>query len=359
MTAQLFQSPHQNDSEDVLLNSLRTALLVLDSNNKVVRANAASEKLLELSAKNLSKTSLLKSIPAMEPLIALAQKARDQQKSFTLRTLELALRPGTVVILDCHALPIFYASGSDVLLELHDVTQHEKIQREADLVNQHGVSRTIVRQLAHEIKNPLGGIRGSAQLLSRKLEREENKRFIEVIISEVDRLAQLVDSMLGPGQPSALQSTNIHRVLDKAIDLVQTEGEINLLRDYDPSLPELWLDPDQMLQVFLNLLRNAHQALGNQGEIVVRSRIYLDANRTGLAKRPQAAIEIQDNGPGVPQELRNKIFFPLVSGQPGGTGIGLALVQELLERHAGSIEYRSHPGETIFTVYLPIEDRSA
>ena len=339
-----------------LVDALHTAVLVVSEQNQVLKLNQAAEKLFGISARQVRGKDLQALLMDSEALVDLAAKVHTERQSFSLRTLELDLRPERSVILDCHASPSHFADAPCVLLELHDVTEHERIQREAELIKQHGVSRTIVRQLAHEIKNPLGGIRGSAQLLSRKLQQKENQKFIDVIISEVDRLVNLVDSMLGPGRPLQLKPTNIHQVIDRGLELIASEmgPRVSLQRDYDPSLPELQLDSDQILQAVLNLLRNACQALNDRGEIIVRTRAEFSSSPTLDRNRLYATIEIQDNGSGIPEDLGDKIFFPLVSGREGGTGIGLALVQELIERHKGRVEYRSRPGETVFTVMLPI-----
>ncbi|MEM7280396.1 MAG: nitrogen regulation protein NR(II) [Pseudomonadota bacterium] len=343
-------------SRTPLVDALHTSVLVLDQTNGILKLNNACERLFGRSAKQVVGKPLASLLIDTAAMTDLANKTRSDNKSFSLRTLELDLGPGRSVILDCHASPSLFNRHPCVVLELHDVTEHERIQREAELIKQHGVSRTIVKQLAHEIKNPLGGIRGSAQLLARRLQQPANQKYIEVIISEVDRLAKLVDSMLGPGNPLLLKSTNIHQVLDRALELIASEmgGRVSLLRNYDPSLPELDLDSDQMLQVVLNLLRNACQALDAQGEITIRTRAEFVAKPGMDRNRLYATIEIQDNGPGIPEELGNQIFFPLVSGRAGGTGIGLALVQEIVERHKGTVDYRSRPGETVFTILLPM-----
>ncbi len=343
-----------------LVDALHTAVLVLDNKDRVMKLNQAGEKLFGVSARQVVGKNLDLLLIDSQDLLLLSKKVRTAEQSFSLRTLELDLRPAQSVILDCHACPSYFAGATCVLLELHDVTEHERIQREAELIKQHGVSRTIVRQLAHEIKNPLGGIRGSAQLLNRKLQKQENHKFIEVIIAEVDRLVNLVDSMLGPGRPLQLKYSNIHEIIDRGLELVASEmgSRVALHRDYDPSLPELKVDADQILQALLNLLRNACQALDSKGTIVVRTRAEFASSPTLDRNRLYAMVEIQDNGRGVPDDLGNKIFFPLVSGRDGGTGIGLALVQELIERHKGRVEYRSRPGETVFTVMLPITRES-
>lgn len=219
----------------------------------------------------------------------------------------------------------------------------------------------MIRQLAHEIKNPLGGLRGAAQLLERQLTTDELKEYTEVIISEADRLAGLVDTLLGPGGPPDKRSQNIHEVLEYVVRLLQPElGEnIRVHRDYDPGLPRLDLDRDQMVQAFLNLIRNAATALAGQGLITLRSRAVLNFTIGDVRHPVVASIEIQDDGPGIAAELQDSIFYPLVTSRADGTGLGLPAAQELISRHGGLIEFDSRPGKTVFQVLVPLTDTTS
>jgi two-component system nitrogen regulation sensor histidine kinase GlnL len=222
---------------------------------------------------------------------------------------------------------------------------------------QHGAGRQMIRQLAHEIKNPLGGIRGAAQLLGKQLQNEELEEYTSVIISEADRLAGLVDTLLGPGGPPNKQQSNVHELLEYVVKLIQAEigGEIDIRRDYDAGLPVMNLDRDQLVQALLNLVRNAVVALGGQGKITLRSRAIMNFTIGDTRHNVVASLEIEDDGPGIPVDLQDSVFYPLVTNRPDGTGLGLPVAQELISRHHGLIEFESRPGRTVFFVRIPIE----
>ena len=215
----------------------------------------------------------------------------------------------------------------------------------------------MIRQLAHEIKNPLGGIRGAAQLLERQLHDQALHDYTKVIISETDRLAALVDTLLGPGGPPNKQPVNVHELLEYVVRLVQSEDDrrINVHRDYDPGLPMIDLDRDQMIQAFLNLMTNAAAALNGQGNLTLRSRAVTNFTIGNERHRVIASIEIEDDGPGIPADLQDTEFYPLVTSRPEGTGLGLPAAQELISRHGGLIEFDSRPGRTVFFVRIPLD----
>jgi two-component system nitrogen regulation sensor histidine kinase GlnL len=220
---------------------------------------------------------------------------------------------------------------------------------------QQRLSRRIIRQLAHEVKNPLGGLRGAAQLLERQLSSADLKAYTHVIIDEADRLAALVDGILRAGGKPRLETVNIHQITEHVASLVaaQKPARVQLLRDYDPSLPPITVDRGQMIQAFLNLAQNALQAVGEEGHIVFRTRALSNHTIGGELHRLVLCAEVEDNGPGVPDELRETIFYPLVTGRPTGTGLGLTIAQDLVSRNSGLIEFTSKPGRTAFQVLLP------
>jgi two-component system nitrogen regulation sensor histidine kinase GlnL len=248
-----------------------------------------------------------------------------------------------------------------LLLEIEDITQHRRLTRENALLAQLGGSRLMVRQLAHEIKNPLGGLRGAAQLLERELLDPALREYTRVIISEADRLTNLLDSMLGPGRPPAKQLINVHELLERVYHLLRSEAPdgVAVDRDYDPSLPALTVDPNHIIQAMLNLGRNAIQALsgGNvqSPRLILRTRAVSNASVGAHRHRLVASIQFEDNGPGVLAEIRDTIFYPLVSGRADGTGLGLGIAQDLVSRHGGLIEFDSAPGRTIFVISLPMD----
>jgi two-component system nitrogen regulation sensor histidine kinase GlnL len=215
----------------------------------------------------------------------------------------------------------------------------------------------MIRQLAHEIKNPLGGIRGAAQLLERQLDDPEQREYTNVVISETDRLAGLVDRLLGPGGPPNKEPQNVHELIEYVARLVVAEDDrsLSIHRDYDPGLPLIGLDRDQIVQALLNIVRNAAAALDGQGTIILRTRAITNFTVGDIRHRVVASIEIEDDGPGIPRDLQDSIFYPLVTSRDDGTGLGLPAAQELISRHGGLIEFDSRPGRTIFYVRLPLD----
>ena len=218
------------------------------------------------------------------------------------------------------------------------------------------VLKALVRGLAHEVKNPLGGIRGAAQLLEKEFTTEDLKEYTQVIIGETDRLQKLVDDMLGPNRPLRKEMTNIHGVLERVRQLVSAESddELKIVRDYDPSLPEFQADHDQLIQAILNIVRNAKQALQGKGIITLRTRPERQVTIGQTYHRYVLKVDIIDNGPGIDPEFIEQIFYPMVTGRAEGTGLGLSIAQTLVAQHDGLIECNSKPGETIFTILLPL-----
>ena len=263
-------------------------------------------------------------------------------------------------IVDCRVSPVDM-SDAVLLVEITDITRRNQISRENALLIQHGAGRQMIRQLAHEIKNPLGGIRGAAQLLERQLEDPDLCEYTDVVISETDRLAGLVDTLLGPGGPPKKEPVNVHELLEYVVRIIETEDQrqLSIHRDYDPGLPLIDLDRDQMIQAFLNLVRNAAAALEGQGTITLRSRAVTNFTIGNVRHRVIATIEIEDDGPGIPADLQDSVFYPLVTSRPEGTGLGLPAAQELISRHGGLIEFDSRPGKTVFSVRIPLQQVSA
>lgn len=263
-------------------------------------------------------------------------------------------------VVDCRVSPM-ESERVALIVEITDVTRRSKITRENALLIQHGAGRRMIRQLAHEIKNPLGGIRGAAQLLARQLENPELNEYTDVIISETDRLASLVNTLLGPGGQSNKQPTNVHELLEYVVRIVEAEKprRLNFVREYDPGLPLIDMDRDQIVQAFLNLVSNAATALDGEGTIKLRTRAVTNFTINNVRHRVIASIEIEDDGPGIPLEFQDSVFYPLVTSRPEGTGLGLPAAQELLSRHGGLIEFDSRPGRTVFFVRIPLVQESS
>ena len=235
--------------------------------------------------------------------------------------------------------------------------RHHQITREERLLTQIAYARNLVRRLGHEIKNPLGGLRGAAQLLECELPDAALREYTGVIIREADRLTALVDRMVGPRRPPRMEPVNIHEVTERVRALVNAETPASIVveRDYDPSIPELRADPELLIQAMLNIARNAVHALGEGGRIVLRTRVQ---RRVGIGVRQHrlmCRIEVADDGPGIPDDLVDSMFYPLVSGRDGGAGLGLSIAQSLVYEHGGIIECTSHPGETTFSILLPMD----
>jgi two-component system nitrogen regulation sensor histidine kinase GlnL len=243
------------------------------------------------------------------------------------------------------------------LLEFRHIEQQMKIAREERLLDQSQANRELIRNLAHEIKNPLGGIRGAAQLLERELDRPNLHEYTQVIMKEADRLQLLMDRLLTPHRLPQPAPLNIHEVLERVRSVIVAEYPqgITVVRDYDTSLPLLTGDKEQLIQAVLNIVRNAAQAMQGVGQITLRTRIARQATLARRRYKQAIQVQISDNGPGIPEEIRDKVFYPLVSGREGGSGLGLTLVQNFVTQHQGTVTFDTQPGGTTFTLLLPIQ----
>jgi two-component system nitrogen regulation sensor histidine kinase GlnL len=349
-----------NQSTPALLENLTTGLIWLDRHLHLRYLNPAAETLLDLDGQPDKTLTIAESLPGNGEFLAILKRAQDTCEIITRR--ELVLVVGSTnsqhtVTVDCTVSVLSeHGESRELLVELTPLDRYMRISQEAGLSQQSGVNRSLVRNLSHEIKNPLGGIRAAAQLLERKSMQPKAAEYTQVIISEVDRLAALVDSLLGPAQPPKPAEVNLHELLDHVARLTgKTASGRDILRDYDPSLPELWLDRDQMLQALLNLAKNAREAAGARGRITFRTRVLRQFTLNGVRHRLVACADIEDDGPGIAPDIRPKLFTPLASNKPQGSGLGLSIAQELVSRQGGLIEYQSRPGRTVFSVLLPLE----
>jgi two-component system nitrogen regulation sensor histidine kinase GlnL len=243
-----------------------------------------------------------------------------------------------------------------LVLEFHPIDRPLKLAREAQMLDQTQANRLLLRNLAHEIKNPLGGIRGAAQLLEHELEKPGLREYTQIIIQEADRLRVLMEKLLTPQASTHYSAVNIHEVLERVRSVVMAEipDTLDIERDYDTSLPMLVGDQAQLIQVMLNIVRNAAQAMQGKGKIILRTRIARQITLMKRRHRLALVVQIIDNGPGILPELRDKIFYPLVSGRADGHGLGLTLAQDFVSQHQGAIEFESEVGRTCFSVYLPL-----
>ncbi|ABP78056.1 nitrogen regulation protein NtrB [Stutzerimonas stutzeri A1501] len=346
----------------LLIENLTTATLLLNSRLRLEYMNPAAEMLLAVSGQRSHGQFISELFTESPEALAALRQAVEEAHPFTKREATLTSATGQSLTVDYAVTPVLTRQETMLLLEVLPRDRLLRITKEEAQLSKQETTKMLVRGLAHEIKNPLGGIRGAAQLLARELPEEHLKDYTEVIIEEADRLRNLVDRMLGSNKLPSLAMTNIHEVLEHVASLIEAEcqGSIILVRDYDPSIPEVLMDREQMIQAVLNIMRNAMQALAGQnelglGRLTLRTRTLRQFTIGHIRHRLVARIEIIDNGPGIPAELQNTLFYPMVSGRPDGTGLGLAITQNIISQHQGLIECESHPGHTVFSIFLPLE----
>ncbi len=340
-----------------VVDSLSIAVVVLDRRLRLLFMNAAAETLFELSFRKAYKQALPELIAGAGSFIVGLRHCLENGHPYIERELQLTFPPERVVTVDCTAAPLLERDPStELLLELRQVDWRLRINREEHILAQHHTTRALVRNLAHEIKNPLGGLRGAAQLLERELPDPALREYTGIIIGEADRLRNLVDRMLGPNQPRAYDEVSIHEILERVCGLVEAEANlgIRIERDYDPSIPPVWGDADRLIQAVLNVMRNAVQALEHQGTITLRTRVQRQYTIGSKRHKLVARLDVIDDGPGISPEQQERIFYPMISGRPDGTGLGLSIAQNIVNQHGGLIECTSRPGETVFTLLLPL-----
>tara|TARA_B110000014_G_C20126854_1_gene601311 strand:- start:7053 stop:8153 length:1101 start_codon:yes stop_codon:yes gene_type:complete len=349
------------DHLDKLLTGLQTALIVFSKDLKVEYMNASAEDIF-----SVSKTSCLgKNISDLfyeEPdnLNGLKQVFKKKIQ-LTKHDAVLYLREGKTVVCDYQACYINLGKNSEKLIfEINKKEFASKIKQNVTLINNQKVTSQFARGMAHEIKNPLSGIKGAAQLLEKQLDRDELKEYTNIVIQQTERLSRLVDNILGPNTKPIFELQNIHFPIEKMLALIEVETlkEIKIIKDFDPSIPEISFDLSLIEQALLNILKNARDALfkeASESYIKVTTRVghqeYIGKKRFGTICK----IIIEDNGQGIPQEMHDSIFFPMISGKEGGNGLGLAITQGILSQHNGTVTFNSSQHKTTFTLMLPIE----
>jgi two-component system nitrogen regulation sensor histidine kinase GlnL len=341
------------------LEVLSTAVLMLDDQLNVTYANPAAETLFAQARSHLVGAPFGRALPGNEEFVERLAVSLRSETGFNDNDLLLEVE-GYPVHLHCVATPVETPGPECLVLELRELQQQLKIAREAKIQEQQAANRELIRNLAHEIKNPLGGIRGAAQLLERELQDVELREFTQVIVKEADRLQSLMNRLLTPNRLPRVELLNIHEVTERVRTLLLAEfpGGLRVDRDYDTSLPDLAGDKEQLIQAILNVARNGAQALEGRGAIRLVTRIARQVTIARNRFRHALAISIEDDGPGVPPHLAERIFYPLVSGREGGTGLGLSLAQSFVSQHHGLIEFESVPGRTRFTILLPVTERA-
>lgn len=341
-----------------ILDHLNEAILLFDKDLLLTYINPAGEILLADSAKHLLGSPAHKLFKTSNTSLLFDDLLQRLHLHEPLVDRELILeRLNQSITVNLSATPL-QENGelNEILIELQQVDRHLRITKEEQLLAQQNTSRMLVRGLAHEIKNPLGGLRGAAQLLDLELQDPELKEYTQIIIAESDRLQDLMDKMLGPNKPAHKNPLNIHEVLERVRQVVaaETNNTIVLRTDYDPSIPELSADKNQLIQALLNIVRNAVQAIQNEGEIVIKTRIRRHMTIGRKRYKLTIKIDITDSGPGIKPELMGQIFYPMITGRAEGTGLGLSIAQSLINQHNGLIECESEPGHTVFSIYLPL-----
>ena len=345
--------------EQRIVENLSTVVLLFDSELRLTYINPAGEMLFGVSARHITGQSVKGLLPCSdEELEAKFNRALESGLAFTEREIKLLIADRREMTVNCSVEPLFRAdSANELMVEIHRVDRQLRISREEHLLSQQKATQALVRGLAHEIKNPLGGLRGAAQLLEGELPEPSLREYTRIIIEEADRLQSLMDRMLGPNRIVRHREVNIHQVLERVRHLAQAESGTGVFirSDYDPSIPAVSGDSDQLIQTLLNIVRNATRAVGEAGRIVLRTRVLRQFNIGHQRHRLVLLVEVEDNGPGIAPEMQERIFLPMVSGAEGGTGLGLTIAQNLINQHGGLIECRSKPGETVFSVFLPLE----
>lgn len=346
--------PLENALAQCVTDNMSTAVLVMDTGCRIRFINPAAQSLFAVSTRQVTGHRLSAMSTAGRVLERAATQAMETGEAFTDRERRLELSPGRYVTVDVAVTPL---ADGDTLLEIAHLDRRLRITREQHLITQNQATRQLLRGLAHEIKNPLGGLRGAAQLLERELDDPALKEYTQIIIEEADRLRTLVNGLLGPNNRPNKRHTNIHEVLERVRQLAEAEAPagVSIVRDYDPSIPDIHAEPNQLIQAMLNIVRNALQSVGDVGKITLRTRTQRQFTIADTPHKLVVRVDVIDTGPGIPPEMMDRIFYPMVTSRPEGTGLGLSIAQTLVNQHGGLIECWSEPGNTMFTIWLPLE----
>ncbi len=347
---------------NTIIDNMATTTLLLDESLTIHYANPAVEQLFALSCQRLLNKNLSQLIQYSSLDLTLLIQPLQTGQSISDSDVTLVIE-GKPCLVEMTASPLSHNNSLMILVELKQVDQQRRLSQELNQHAQQQAAKVLVRSLAHEIKNPLGGLRGAAQLLERMLPNPALHEYTQIIIEQADRLRGLVDRLLGPQKLGEKQEANLHQLLERVRQLIELESSssLTIVRDYDPSLPDIYINSDQVEQALLNIVSNAAQILETQeqGYIQLKTRTAHQVSIHGKHHRLVAMIEITDNGPGIPQYLQDILFYPMVSGREGGTGLGLSIAQTLIDQNNGKIDVKSWPGQTCFTIYIPFNDKEA
>ena len=338
-----------------ILENLVSGVLRLGQDGRIRYLNPAAADLFATSPRHASGRHLAELLPLDENLAVFADRARRDGEPLSVAELDLVCGapPGQRRRVACDILPL---DDGQLQVEIQALDRRQLVAEETGLWRNHQAQRLLFQALAHEVKNPLSGLKGAAQLLAAETTDPAQREYLDIMLRETDRLRDLVDGLLGPARPPRYSRVNIHEVLEHVHGLLQPSQADTLAwrRDYDPSLPPLDADADQLTQVFLNLVGNAIEAVHGKGRIGLRTRVERRYTSGGRQHRLAIRIDIEDDGPGVAEHLHGSLFLPLVTGRADGTGLGLPIAQDIVQRHGGLIEWRSAPGNTVFSVILPV-----
>ncbi len=345
-----------------ILENLGHVVLMFNGRQELDYINPAGEILFEVSARRLIGKKAESLLPAGNHLLEAINRGGESGHPFTEHEITITLPGRRDITVDYTITPLDERLGqSGLLVEIQQMDRQIRIAREEQQLSQQQTFRMLVRGLAHEIKNPLGGLRGAAQLLERELPSKELKEFTNIIIGEADRLQNLVDRMLGPNTLPKKEPVNIHQILEHVRQLVgvSINNDIKFIADYDPSLPEIVVDRDQLIQAILNIVGNAVQAIGSKGEIILSTRPERQFTIGHTHHKLVCRVDIIDNGPGIPEDMIESIFYPMVTGRAEGTGLGLSIAQSLINQHGGLIQCESRPGRTKFSLLIPFDTENS
>jgi len=336
------------------LDALATAIVLLDGNRLIWYMNPAAENLFGVSAHQAHSRPLAAIIKQRTELVQAIDTAQKEGMSFIEHQIPIEVGDQTLA-LNLSITPVENDEGS-LILEFHSEGNRASVARDEQAMTQAQTMQMLLKQLAHEIRNPLGGIRGAAQLLEAELNGADLSEYTQVIIQETNRLQALLDRWLTPARLPQIRTINIHEVLERVRNLVIAEfPRITIQRDYDISAPEIEGDQEQLIQAVLNVARNAAQANDGKGVIKFVTRVNRQITLAMKLWKLAIRIDIIDYGPGIAESMQDKIFFPLVSGREHGTGVGLTLAQNLVQRHEGMIHMVSEPGFTCFSIFIPVQ----
>jgi two-component system nitrogen regulation sensor histidine kinase GlnL len=341
-----------------MLEGLSTGVIWLDSDQRIQFVNFAASDLLQQSPARLNGQHWSKILPNMIDDMHLAM-----DKKITVHDYVLNVNDIDKTRVSCTIAPFEQDLMSGWIVEIFNTERHSRIVEEDERWHQYEAGNLLVRTLAHEVKNPLAGILGATQLMQRKFDQgADENRYLDIISREVLRLKNLVDSMLGPPKSQEKEWHNIHEVIRYVLDIVTGEKSENIYvkLDYDPSIPDVFLDFNAMVQAILNIVKNAIQAMDEFGGVLtIKTRVEHKFTLGSQTYPLVAMMSFIDEGKGIPKEVFDSIFYPMVSSKPEGTGLGLPISQNVLRQHDGLIVAESEPGRTVFNVYLPLNQRES